>query len=392
MREVLSGSMLLLLACGAAVGQETGVPPIHETFARFIVPGHETEMDGLRQLFWNHYQPPAGPLATLWDEWMTGPTLWPAVQKDAALQTIREKWSTVLSTRDIDAEGYVATHQHPSIAHPQGWPFPFWKQGKNTWGWHFAIPGLDANWHATEPKTQEGWKLERGEDKGIADDAWNLRLEQPGTRITPPAMSFDTFESPFLQLRWRAKGLEYCHPFVEWTTTDNPEFSPERRMYFPAVKSDAVVYTLIPVYRHPQWKGTITGLAHRLQQRHQGRRHQRPRSVSRAFSRPTTPGTTSTTRITSAAARNYFLWTRDVEFLKANIARMRLAIRYAMSEFDTVKEGVVTTRWVGHEGRSGLARDEKGNKTIVTGNGIGNNYWDLLPMGFKDAYATDSLL
>jgi hypothetical protein len=43
---------------------------------------------------------------------------------------------------------------------------------------------------------------------------------------------------------------------------------------------------------------------------------------------------------------------------------------------------------VGHDGRSGLEIRPDGKKIVHHGRGIGNNYWDLLPMGYKDCYAT----
>jgi len=43
---------------------------------------------------------------------------------------------------------------------------------------------------------------------------------------------------------------------------------------------------------------------------------------------------------------------------------------------------------VGHCGRSGIELTPDGKKIIHSGRGIGHNYWDLLPMGYKDAYAT----
>jgi hypothetical protein len=59
-----------------------------------------------------------------------------------------------------------------------------------------------------------------------------------------------------------------------------------------------------------------------------------------------------------------------------------------MSEHQTLERKVVYTSWVGHDGRSGLKRQPEGRKEIITGQGIGNNYWDLMPFGGLDAYAT----
>src|SRR5882762_1805727 len=74
-------------------------------FPTFQVPGHEKEMSTLRDLFWLHY-PGSGPKATLWDEWLTDASLWPAVTNSS--DSFRQQWSNVLSSRIIDPEGYVA--------------------------------------------------------------------------------------------------------------------------------------------------------------------------------------------------------------------------------------------------------------------------------------------
>ena len=62
-------------------------------------------------------------------------------------------------------------------------------------------------------------------------------------------------------------------------------------------------------------------------------------------------------------------------------------MRFIMREFDTRKRRCVYTTWPGHEGRSGV-RYVDGKKAIVPGEGIGSNYWDLLPFGGEDALGT----
>lgn len=48
----------------------------------------------------------------------------------------------------------------------------------------------------------------------------------------------------------------------------------------------------------------------------------------------------------------------------------------------------VFTPWVGHGGRSAIEVTPEGKKIIHHGQGIGNNYWDLMPFGGKDCLAT----
>jgi hypothetical protein len=73
---------------------------IPDDFPSFTVPGHEQDMTTLRALFWLHY-PGSGPKATLWDEWLSGPALWPAVADDARgnAESFRAQWSATLRAR-----------------------------------------------------------------------------------------------------------------------------------------------------------------------------------------------------------------------------------------------------------------------------------------------------
>ena len=76
------------LASAPLLAAESPSPPVPGEFPRFVVPGHDKEMESLRRLFWLHYQP-AGPLITLWDEWMPMSTLWPAMGTGSALESMR---------------------------------------------------------------------------------------------------------------------------------------------------------------------------------------------------------------------------------------------------------------------------------------------------------------
>lgn len=324
-------------------------------------------------------------MATLWDEWLSGSSLWPAVSSDGRMRSIRERWSHALSSRRIDPEGYVATHQHASIAHQDGWPFPFWKQGgPGTWGWHFSLKGVPGGWHATEEKTQEGWELGSGTDKGITDNAWNIELTSPGTTVRTPPLSILPDQSPFIQLRWRASGMMDAQPYLEWTTEDEVEFTPDKRFYFaPVKKSQNVFYTMIPVFKSPAWKGRITRLGINFGNARTGATV----GIQSLFTQYDTRHNINNQNFIRGCCQ-YFWWTRDLNFLRNNLGRIRLALLYMMEELGGRREKCILTPFVGHCGRSGLEIQPDGKKVIHSGRGIGNNYWDLLPMGRKDAYAT----
>jgi hypothetical protein len=266
------------------------------------------------------------------------------------------------------------------------------------------VPGWPGR--APAPDTPDGWTLAGAEDMGIEDNAWQVRLTGPRATLAPPEINFahtssihpappegqeavlqrtlDPTQSPFLELRWRAEGIATAQPYVEWRRLEDSDFSPERRFYFsPADQGKRVIRTEIPVYRHPDWSGEITHLRISLNNPAPGglvgiegfftQFDSRHNINSQSF---------------IAGSSNYFWWTRDLQFLRENINRMRTALRYLMVEHQTLERGIVFTPWVGHSGRPALRYDREGRKTVIYGDGVGNNYWDLLPFGYQDCYAT----
>ncbi|NLP09227.1 hypothetical protein GX408_02405 [bacterium] len=385
---------LLILAC---LPLHADQPPAD--FPQFVVPGFEQEMTALRNLFWLHYEP-AGPLSPLWDEWMTLSTLWPACTPDSALATMRERWRTALMNRIINSEGYVHTQQHDGPAHAEGWPFPRWMEAGGI-GWHFrgtGVPGYEA-----PLATPEGWTLEQAKVDSVNDKGWLIHLTGPHARLQPPSFSIDAESAPWLRLNWWASGLTDANPYVEWTTVEQPDFSPERRAYFSPAESEGQLLssppmgpqstrqfkaqvvetrTMIPVHRVPGWKGTLTSLRICFGNSRTGQ------VVIKSFHTACDTRHTVNNTAFLRGCISYFLWTRDLVFLRQQIGRMRTALRFMMNEFQTRSKNCVYTTWPGHEGRSGVTWDKTGAKVIRRNQGIGSNYWDLLPFGGEDALAT----
>ncbi len=355
---------------------------VPEDFPRFVVPGQEQPMQALRELYWLHYQP-AGPLIPLWDEWMPMSTLWPARGDGVELGKMRGRWAAALAGRSLSAEGYVHTQQHDGLAHAEGWPFPLWTQAGGI-GWHFrgtGIAGYDA------PRvTPEQWTVTRAKAGEVNEKGWVIELTEPKALAQSPAFAVSARSGPWLRLNWWAEGLERANCYVEWTTKEQPSFALDRRFYFSPAKPEAPgrgeTRTMIPIYRVPEWTGTITGL--RLGFDNPGP----AKVVIKSFH------TASDTRhpINNPnfirAVHDYFAWTRDLSFLRDQIGRVRTALKFTMREFDTRNRQCIYTTWPGHEGRSGVRRTADGKKEIITGEGVGGNYWDLLPFGGEDALAT----
>lgn len=375
--------VILLVTTISLIAYSSQREDIPDDFPRFRVPLHEKQMDTLRRLFWLHY-PGAGPKATLWDEWLSSASLWPAVETNNFAGSFRQQWKQVLSSRTMDPEGYVATHQHASIAHPLGWPFPFWNQGRRTAGWHFSFKDtVGPGWRPDRLSTPEGWTLHHAQDSGVDEEGWRLTLTGVNATVTTPECHIDPYEAPFLQLRYKGKGLEDAQPYIEWTTREHPQFSVERRFYFSPYVGDVYHHEYIPMYRHPHWRGEITRL--RIGWGN-------PRSggevvLQAFFTQYDTRHNINSQNFVRGCATTFW-WTRDLNFLRQNLNRMRTAIRYLMTKHQALTQKVIYTPWVGHEGRSGIRYTPDGKKEIITGQGIGNNYWDLLPFGYKDVYAT----
>ena len=370
--------------------------PVPDDFPQFVIPGYEKEMASLRDLFWLHYES-ARPLIPLWDEWMAISALWPARGSGTELDAMRMRWAEAMAKRKINTEGYVHTLQHDGPAHAEGWPFPRWMEAGGI-GWHFrgtGVPGYDG-----PPATSEGWIVTGGQGGEINDKGWIVDLTAPMATAQAPPFSIDAKSSPWLRINWWAASLEGANCYVEWTTKEQPEFTPQCRAYFePAAPAGQArtkgassasqlntsvieTRTMIPLYRIPGWKGTITGLRIAFDN---------PAEAKLVFKSIHTACDTRHNINNPNFIRGcceYFLWTRDISFLRNRIGGIRTAMRYVMNEFDTRQHKCVYTTWRGHEGRSGIHRTPDGEKTIIPGEGIGSNYWDLLPFGGEDALAT----
>lgn len=354
------------------------------------MPGHEREMRALRDLFALHHSPRTN--CTLWDRWLPMATLWPALGEEGSesAQPLRDYYRNSLMERRIDPQGYMAMNQHRGLAHPTGWPFPTWQQSGGA-GWHFSLAGDAYAVSLNTPSADlSGWEL-GGIDQAAMDPARGAVLTPAGesSTLTSPRVQFSTQVAPFIVIEWSHHG---GRPVLQWTTPQSPEFSPARQMAIPDDPASAppsingLRLCAVPMYQHPLWQGQISQL--RLQWTN-------PRDHEVVIHRIHT-AIDSRHPITGPnfirGCLDYFRWTGDLEFLRAQIGRMRRAMQFTISEFDVDRARHVRVSWVGHDGRAGFANRDDGSKVIHYGQGVGNNYWDLLPFGHDDFLATLYLL
>lgn len=345
----------------------------------FRVPGRDSEMATLRELFRLHLDA-AFTGTTLWDAWLPQATLWASEKK-------RVQYRDAFLGRRMDSEGYVAMQQHRGMAHSDGWPFPAWQQSTGA-GFHFSTAGDEwavQNFGLKALTSTEGWEITGAETAGI-DPAAGLRLKATGdvVSLTTPAFRCGTIVAPFARLEWAARGLAPAsQPKLQWLLEGETEWNPERCARFPALRdADGLQFTNVPLYRQPGYAGMLT--RYRLTfDRAAGAQIDLKSIITAVDTRH--PITNS---LYLRGCADYFAWTRDTGFLTANMPRMRKALRFALEEFDVRQEKHVHVRWVGHDGRSGLLVQPDGKVHPRPGHGVGNNYWDLLPFGGRDAIAT----
>ena len=325
-------------------------------------------------------------------------------------KSIQEVHREDLLSMQIDSEGYVHTHQHYSHAHDHGWPFPLWTQAAatcdgvkgKTVGWHFRKNGDPRwplwaflnNWNHPEyfgESATAGWGLENCRSLGIVDNKW--RIEATGTSpaiITPAGMEIEAFQAPFLQLRYRQTADLYrsTPPYVEWLREGDTDFGPDRRVYiYPNMEEHSnqsgVPHAMLAMHRHPLWKGKIKRMRIALAPG----KSQGQFDIDSFFTVYDTRHPINNP-IFILASWDYFRWTGDLDFLRRNINRMRRAMRYQMTEMGGLKHNYILNTWPGHDGIPGWITNEDGGKTVQGGHGIGNNYYDLIPFGWKDCYST----
>jgi hypothetical protein len=349
------------------------------TLPQFIVPGHEAEMKTLNELHALHHDRAFTP-CTLWDGWLPQATLWASAKK-------RQQYRAALLSRRMDADGYVSMQQHRGMAHSEGWPFPAWQQSTGK-GVHFSVHGDEwAIQHfALKPLADtNGWEIHGAEVVGI-DPVAGLQLKATGdvVSLTTPAFRCGTIVAPFARLEWAAQGLSpESKPKIHWLLEGEAGWKPERHAGFaPLRDADGLQYANVPLYRQPGYAGVLTRYRVTFDRATGARIHLKSIITAVDTRHPITNS------LFVRACLEYFAWTRDIDFLRQNIARMRTALRFALDEFSVREQKHVRVLWVGHDGRSGLATGPDGKRIQRFGHGVGNNYWDLLPFGAHDAMAT----
>jgi hypothetical protein len=342
----------------------------------FTIPGHERQARLLAELQARHL-PGAASRCGLWDAWLPRATLWTSAEQ-------AWRYRQILLDRPIDAEGYVSVQQHRGLAHSEGWPFPTWQQAGGQ-GWHFSIAGDEWARDAvglTATPTTEGWIIRGADLVGIDPEAGlGLVITADETTVLTPEFRCDAFVAPYLRLEWAGEDMPAsARTWVSWLQEGDDTFPAGRDQ--PVTVPGAMAYANLPLHRQPDYAGPIT--RYRITIRHGAGGRIRLKSLSTAVDsrHPVT------NPLLMSGVADSFLWTGDQAFLRTLLPRLRRALRFTRGELGLEAGRHARVSWPGHDGRSGITHANDGQKTLWPGRGIGSNYWDLLPFGGQDAFAT----
>ncbi len=198
-------------------------------------------------------------------------------------------------------------------------------------------------------------------------------MTEPTSYIEMKKLSIDSYQSPYLII-----GIGVSKPGIatlQWTTDKEPNWSDDNKIEF-VLNSSNSTDNYIPVYQYPGWTGKITGL--RIYPSKTIPEDGLEVTLDRVHCAYDTRQAINNTSFILASWR-YYLWTGDNDFLAKNMDRIRAAAHYLRSQLNGDKEGMVVIPYWGHDGTSGISPKPR------TGYGIGSDYWDLLPMGYKSA-------
>lgn len=416
---VLVGAMVLVGGSVRADEGEGARPDIakelrgevFEDFAAFSFAGHGEQADILTHYLWYHFHHRLGNGVTLFNkEYLLTADIWMGnAQPRGSQERIQDVHRRHLLAVELDDEGYVLTHQHFSHAHDHGWPFPLWTQSDThpdrvkgkTAGWHFQPAEQVRGWVKNYLKgwqreywygqaAADSWQLENVKSLGVRDNRW--KLESTGRSpsiISPKGFAIDAFNAPYLQLRWKRSGeaANNSAPYIEWLREGDAEYGADRRVYFYPDRtplSGEYFHSIMTMHRHPLWKDRIERVRICLAPGESDVNFE----IDSFFTAYDTRHTINNPIFILASSR-CFRWTGDLDFLRRQINRMRLALRYQQTVMGGLEHKHIRNLWPGHDGLPGFEKDEDGKLTMHSGHGIGNNYWDLMPFGYDDLYATN---
>jgi hypothetical protein len=184
------------------------------------------------------------------------------------------------------------------------------------------------------------------------------------------------------------EGAEEMRPRIEWLRKGDEHFDSRRSMRFDPPGSSiskwtGMTHAIVPLHPHPEWQGDIERFRIVIEHAPPGAELM----IDSIFPAYDTRHPINNP-IFLLASWNVFRWTGDLDFLRGNLDRMRIALHYQQRVMGGLEHGHIRNTWPGHDGLAGWVRHPDGTKEGRPGHGLGNNYFDLVPFGWDDCYST----
>lgn len=274
-------------------------------------------------------------------------------------------------------DGYVF------VLNPTNW----WSEGTSLVGWPFpstSSPDDPSVNKYTFGSSTSGWTTNMS-SHAIAGGQWVVQTPGSDPVLLSPVQSTPASHMPYLYVQMSNTNSNTVGK-IYFTTSADSVWNEAKSVTFTVDNTGANKGYQIPMYKNPNWTGTIT--RYRLDPVENGQPGGTV-SVSKVQGDYDTRHVQTNTAFVLGSAK-LFLWNpSDVAFLQGNIGRMRKALHYLQTEFDSGSNNYLTIPWRGHEGTSGVDTTKTNiADRYLHGRGIGSNYWDILPIGNKDFYDT----
>lgn len=331
---------------------------------------HTDALNDMLYLYWNEVigpNPETGNGQTIWREWNAMSTAWMNTSKHLTRsldynQTLKANLLNI----QMDDDGYVFMYDG-QYKLQIGWPFPDYTHSSgNSTGWEF------------NDGTSNGFLGFNISNQTFTNKAWNIDTTVNDPYVLKSSLSINAYNSPYIAVRMSSNNTNTTGT-IYFDTAASPGLNETKSVSFTVINDGEYHNYYIPMYKNAYWTGTVNTV--RLDPVGTGNAGGKVK-VDFINSDYDTRHTVSNSAFILGSSK-YFLWNKqDVAFIQANMGRLRKAMNYMQTQLlGNTYNYILNTSW-GHDGTSGIS------PTVRQGYGIGANYWDLLPMGHKDAYGT----
>lgn len=305
-----------------------------------------------------------------WREWDTLLNSWINTSSNKFYgEDVNADEREMLLNHPIRNDGFVMMNTEESnfVTNNMGQPFPDYTNSNNLIkGWEFNTSG-----------NTEGWTPYNSGANGV--DCGRFMIYTPNNDpiiVSSDNLSVDAFNSPYIIIRMASNNTDTSGK-IYFTTTTDTTWNETKAVSFTVINDNNYHLYYVPMYSNTVWTGTIKQL--RLDPVAVG---SSTNSVRIDWIHCAYDNSWNNNSGFILGSARYFYWNWDISFLQSQMPRLRSAMHYMNANMQGSTYNYIYSTYWGHDGTSGISPG------IRYGCGLGSNYWDLLPSGNKDFYAS----